>query len=138
MEPETLRIGEVAQRSGVSIQTLRFYERLGLLKAPSRRRSGYRQFSPRAVQIVRFIKWAQGLEFSLKEIKEMVGLLSDPPRRPVPGLRSRVHDKMQEIDQRIERLSLVRNALHELAECYCGGNCPIITSAIAERSNNKS
>src|SRR3989442_8377655 len=65
---------ELAKRGGVNLETIRYYERLGLLPKPPRSGSGYRQFSPESVRRVRFIKRAQELGFSLKEIKELLGL----------------------------------------------------------------
>jgi len=69
-----IRIGEVAARAGVNVQTLRYYERRGLLKPPARRPSGYREYSPDAVRVVRFIKRAQQLGFTLDETGELLRL----------------------------------------------------------------
>ena len=77
MERERLRTGEVAARAGVNVQTLRYYERRGLLKKPGRRASGYREYSPDAVRLIRFIKRAQELGFTLTEIEDLLRLRSD-------------------------------------------------------------
>ena len=71
----TLRIGEVAARAGVRVDTVRFYERQGLLAAPVRTRSGYRQFPEAAVDRIRFIKQAQAIGFSLVELAEVLPAL---------------------------------------------------------------
>ena len=69
-----LRIGEVAARAGVNVQTLRFYERRGLLQEPPRRPSGYREYPPESVRLIRFVKRAQQLGFSLDEVHELLQL----------------------------------------------------------------
>jgi len=75
---KALRIGEVAGRAGVNVQTLRFYERRGLLPEPPRRASGYREYAPESVRRVRFIKRAQELGFTLAEVEELLRLREDP------------------------------------------------------------
>lgn len=74
MDRETLRTGEVAAKAGVNVQALRYYERRGLLEEPERRASGYREYSPDAVRLIRFIKRAQELGFTLNEIEDLLRL----------------------------------------------------------------
>src|SRR5215470_1541483 len=76
-EMETLSIGQVARRAGVGVETVRFYEREGLLEEPPRRASGYRQYSEEVVSRLHFIKRAKLLGFSLKEISELLLLRVD-------------------------------------------------------------
>src|SRR5688572_10710813 len=95
-----MRIGEVADTVGVNIQTLRYYERVGLLEEPQRRGSGYREYPPGTVAEVRFIKRAQDLGFSLKEIEELIQL------RKMGGnvcetVNAAAHEKLQVIEQKI-------------------------------------
>src|SRR5207244_6106668 len=75
-----MRIGAAAELAGVNVQTLRYYERRGLLPRPPRRDSGYREFPDEAVRLVRFIKRAQDLGFSLDEVEELIRLRSGIPR----------------------------------------------------------
>ena len=75
--PSPLRIGQVASLAGVNIQTLRYYERRGLLREPERRHSGYRAYPPDTVALIRFIKRAQELGFSLSEVEELLHLRQD-------------------------------------------------------------
>jgi DNA-binding transcriptional MerR regulator len=79
---EMLSISKVAARAGVHIQTLRYYERRGLIPAPKRAASGYRQYSAESVRIVIFIKRAQELGFTLREVQALLEL-----RKPRPGRR---------------------------------------------------
>jgi len=83
---EALTRGELAQQGRVNSETIRYYERRGLLPRPPRTPSGYRVFSSDAVRRVRFIKRAQGLGFSLKEIKALLALRVDPCSSCVPGI----------------------------------------------------
>ena len=75
-----MRIGEVARHADVNVQTLRFYERHGLLPAARRQPSGYRQYSADTVRLVRFIKRAKELGFSLRDVKELIELRRSSPR----------------------------------------------------------
>jgi Hg(II)-responsive transcriptional regulator len=119
---------QTAKAAGVNAQTLRYYERRGLLPRPPRRGSGYREYPVDAVRIVRFIKRAQDLGFSLDEIEQLVRL-----RGTQRGDRQRVRTiaerKIEDIDRKIARLHSMRGALRTLVEsCQHGGaaNCPII------------
>ena len=121
-------ITETAREAGVNTQTLRYYERRGLLPKPPRRGSGYRDYSDDAVRIVRFIKRAQELGFSLDEIEQLVRLrgVRRGERHRVRAIAER---KIVEIDKKIAHLQSMRSALdHLVASCLRGGaaECPII------------
>ena len=96
---DTLTIGKVAREAGVGVETIRFYEREGLLESPDRRPSGYRQYEPEAIARLRFIKQAQRLGFTLREIKELLALKLDPDatRKQV---KERAVAKIADIEQR--------------------------------------
>jgi len=132
MRRDSLRIGEVAARAGVSIQALRYYERRGLLEKPSRRPSGYRQYAPDVVRVVRMIRWAQGLGFTLEEIKELVPFFQTRAHGSASGFRQRARAKIGDIDEKIRHLEMMRDSLRALAECSCDGRCPIINAALGE------
>ncbi|MER7001943.1 MerR family transcriptional regulator [Dactylosporangium sp. NPDC000555] len=124
-----LRTGEVAGRAGVNIQTLRYYERRGLLSEPLRSPGGHRLYPPDAVGLLVAIKAAQRLGFTLNEVAE---LLDSGRRRAPVGLHDRAADKLAEIDRRIADLSAVRDTLarvvaarcDSLTDCTCP-DCPI-------------
>jgi MerR family copper efflux transcriptional regulator len=80
--PASLTIGRIAQSAGVAIDTIRFYEREGLLPAPKRRPSGYREYDESAVSRLRFIRRAKDLGFTLEEIRELFALSADRRRPP--------------------------------------------------------
>jgi len=123
-----MRIGEVAAGAGVNIQTLRYYERRGLLPEPGRRGSGFRAYDPETIRLVRFIKRAQELGFTLREIAELVELRRSP--RGGAEVRALAAAKIEDIERRMARLSAMRNALGGLVQaCECeegAPTCPII------------
>ena len=129
MPREQLRIGEVASKAGVNIQTLRYYERRGLLEAPERSASGYREYPQEAVRLIRFIKRAQDLGFSLNEIKDLIAL-RDARGRKRSEVRARAEAKTRYIDQKLAQLQAMRSALSTLVEsCGCRDGrptCPIL------------
>src|SRR5215216_4187470 len=97
MGRDTMRIGEAAAQAGVSVQTLRYYERRGLITKLARRPSGYREYSPDVVRLIRLIKWAQNLGFTLDEIKEMTGLIQNQVR--TGAVRARATAKIKAVDE---------------------------------------
>lgn len=125
-----LRTGELATRAGVNIQTLRFYERRGLLEKPPRQESGYREYPANSVQLVRFIKRAQGLGFSLQEIKELLTLRNDGGVR-CSDVRETAEVKISDINSKVQQLEAMRRALTLLVDsCRQGrsGHCPLLES----------
>ncbi|MGI9089757.1 MAG: MerR family transcriptional regulator [Gemmatimonadaceae bacterium] len=124
-----MRIGELATRAGVNIQTLRYYERRGILPPPDRLASGYREYSADTVGLVRFVKHAQGLGFTLREIEELVELRDNSSRTGVQ-VRALAAAKIADISHKVRQLSAMRDALETLvSSCHCDGvtrECPII------------
>ena len=123
-----MRISQTARAAGVNSQTLRYYERRGLLPRPERRQSGYRDYSDDAVRIVRFIKRAQELGFSLDEIDELIRLrgVRRSERHRVRAIAER---KIDDVNRKIAQLTSMREALSKLVDaCRDGADaeCPII------------
>jgi Hg(II)-responsive transcriptional regulator len=140
MQPGTLRIGEVARRTGVNIQTLRYYERRGLLKKPPRTPTGYRQYPSETVRLIRFVKRAQELGFTLKEIKELLRL-RDNQRASCTEVRSTAEVKLRDIDNKIDSLRRMRGALRILV-VTCRNNasireCPILEALDLEETKGQ-
>jgi MerR family transcriptional regulator, copper efflux regulator len=126
-----LTIGEVAEQAKVHIETLRYYERRGLVARPPRSISNYRLYPQDAVRRVRFIKRAQALGFSLKDIRDLLSL------RAAPGtgcaeVRQQAETKIKDIEDKIDSLTAMKQALSTLvAECSGRGpltDCPILES----------
>jgi DNA-binding transcriptional MerR regulator len=117
---EPLRIGRLARLANVNIQTLRFYEREGLLAEPHRRLSGYREYRPEAVGLVRLIKRIQALGFSLKEIKAILAL-GKAPSTTVGDAAPLLESKIEEIDAKIGELRELRSALAKMVKTHRQG-----------------
>ena len=104
-----MQIGEIASATGLSRDTLRFYEKRGLLRA-RRGANGYRDYPPEAVDWLRYIRLAQTLGFSLAEIEADLPLLAEP-ESSAPQLRAALERKLEDIDRRIEGLHALRGEL---------------------------
>jgi MerR family mercuric resistance operon transcriptional regulator len=126
----SLTIGQLAKAAGVGVETVRFYERGGLLPLPARRQSGYRQYSQDAVRRVRFIRRAKDLGFTLKEIGELLDLRVDR-RRSCADVRALARAKIADVDTKINDLAHMRAALERLARA-CRGTGPTIECPILE------
>jgi Hg(II)-responsive transcriptional regulator len=121
-------ISEAAEQAGVNVQTVRYYERRGLLPRAPRRASGYREFPDGTVRIVRFIKRAQELGFSLDEVEELLRLQRSP-QRDRARIRKIAERRIAQIDQKLAELERMRKALSALVHsCHEGTTleCPII------------
>ena len=123
-----MRIGAAAEQAGVNVQTLRYYERRGLLPRPPRQTSGYREFPDEAVRVVRFVKRAQDLGFTLDEIEELLRLRNDK-RRDRGRVRLVAAKRVRDIDRKIADLQAMKKALSHLLHCCVERStleCPII------------
>lgn len=129
-----MRIGEVAARAGVNRQTLRYYEREGLLPSPTRQENGYREYPDDAVALVRFIKCAQDLGFSLSEAKAL-GDLQRTARRDRRRVRALAEAKLADVRERITRLRAIERELAQLLTACCDQDAPTcaILDALADR-----
>jgi Hg(II)-responsive transcriptional regulator len=133
---KTLTTGQLAKETGVNIETIRYYERYGLIPEPPRRESRYREYTPKYIERIRFIKRAQALGFTLKEISELLALADGNPA--CKDIRKFAEDKVKDIETRISDLKKIKKVLNDLVkECLNKGKlsyCPIIESL----SQNKS
>lgn len=135
-----MRIGEIAAQAGVNAQTLRYYERRGLLGVPRRRPSGYREYPPDAVRVIRFVKRAQELGFTLAEVQELLRLRTDR-RASCVEVRAAASTKIADIDQKLRRLRAMKHALRALVDsCATEGatrTCPILEALDDERPTSR-
>lgn len=124
--------GQLAKAAGIHSETLRYYERTGLLNLPARTSAGYRQYDADALQRVIFIKHTQSLGFMLSEIAELLELQFDA-KLSCAQVRQQVHAKVGEIETKIAALATLRETLLALAtrcdtECACGANCMVLVA----------
>lgn len=129
-----LKIGEVAKKANVGIETIRFYEREGLIPCPVRLQSGYRQYSEDTVRRIQFIKNAKELGFSLKEISGLFALRVKSKTK-CGDIKKKAEAKIADIDERIKTLQRMKNALKKLAS-QCKGTGPIGDCPILENFNS--
>jgi len=120
---EHLTIGKLAERAGVKVGTIRYYERRGLLPEPPRSESGYRLYSQDIVARIRFIKRAKELGFSLKEIAELLSLRVDP-ETTCCDVKGRAEAKIAKIEEKIRALRRMKEALVKVTAA-CNGRGPI-------------
>jgi MerR family copper efflux transcriptional regulator len=118
-----LTIGSVARRAGVGIDTIRYYERQGLLPPPQRRASGYRDYGEAAIERLRFIRRAKDLGFTLDEIRELLVLSADR-ERGVRDVKRRAEARLAGVEDRIRELQKVRRGLKQLI-AVCPGHGPL-------------
>jgi len=126
---DILSIGQVARRAEVGVETVRFYEREGLLEEPPRRASGYRQYSEQVVSRLRFIKRAKLLGFSLKEISELL-LLRVDAQTSCEEVKQRTEAKLAEVERKLVELQRMRQALLQVHTLCTGlgptSRCPML------------
>lgn len=140
MNGQALRSGEVAEAAGVNLQTLRYYERRGLLAEPQRSNGGHRMYPPETVTVVRVIKAAQRLGFTLQEVAELLEAGTHRHRRPGAGLHRSAREKLAEVEAKIADLTVIRRALRDTLEagcddltaCAASSCCPLPFADIAE------
>ena len=122
-------IGQIAKRAGVGVETVRFYERKGLIEQPRNRTAGYRVYPEDVVPRIQFIRHAKDLGFTLKEIGELLSLRPDP-RTNCAAVKERAQGKMADIDEKIASLSRMQRSLAKLVDA-CDrraqtAECPIL------------
>jgi MerR family mercuric resistance operon transcriptional regulator len=123
----SLTVGQIAAKGEVGVETIRFYQRKGLLRTPSRE-TGIRRYGSEDLRQLRFIKQAQAAGFTLEQIKELLGLDAGHDRGRV---RELANARLRALEEKIADLTQARNALQRLAR-ECGarakGPCPILAS----------
>lgn len=126
-----MQIGQLAQQAGVPIDTVRYYERQGILPPPERQVSGYRHYRPDDVARLRFVRRAKALGFSLAEVRELLAL-SGGPAEDMSGLKAAASEKLDDVGHKIAELERIRDGLEALiAACPGHGalaQCPILAA----------
>ncbi len=131
MSATSMTIGRLAERAGVNIDTIRYYERNGLLPAPTRRASGYREYAAADIERLRFIRRAKELGFTLTEIAELLSLTADR-HNDMRGVKRKAEERLTQVEHKIKELQRVRRGLQKLI-AVCPGHgelarCPIVTA----------
>lgn len=130
LEQETWTISGLAQDAGVNVETIRYYERIGMLRQPRKPLQGWRRYDETALRRIRFIKRSQQLGFTLAEVKELLGLRASASAATCKRVSKKAGDKIVEIDDKVRDLMAVRDVLADLAgscpEDGTGRPCPIL------------
>ncbi|MFB9885547.1 Cu(I)-responsive transcriptional regulator [Balneatrix alpica] len=123
-----MKISQVAKLTGLSSKTIRYYESIGLIQAPSRQENGYRDYGSSEVRALQFVQRARQLGFNLEECSELLQLYTDPHRASAK-VKALTLERIHHLEQQIEHLQSMKASLEELVT-QCGGNedpdCPII------------
>ncbi|WP_020385182.1 MerR family transcriptional regulator [Kribbella catacumbae] len=138
-----LRSGQVADAAGVNLQTLRYYERRGLLSEPDRSPGGHRLYSPETVTVLRVIKAAQRLGFTLEEISDLLEAgRHRHGQNPDAGLQARAKEKLDDVEAKIADLTVIAASLQsaldagcdDLIDCAHSPTCPLPFADLASDS----
>ncbi len=130
-----MKIGEIAKKAGVGVETVRYYERQHIIRQPLRPTGGgFRAYPPEIVSQIRFIRRAQDLGFSLKEVEELLSLKTDPSV-DCGEIQARATKKRREVNEKIEDLRQIRNALDAVIDACPGGGSLKACSIIEEMEN---
>lgn len=130
-----MQIGQLAQRAGVAVDTVRYYEGQGVLPRPQRSPSGYRRYDADDVARLRFVRRAKALGFTLNEICELLAL-SSPPADDMAGLKAAANEKLADVEHKLAELARIRDGLQALVDA-CPGHgalerCPILAALSEE------
>ena len=143
-----MRIGEIAAQAEVSVQTIRFYEREGLLRKPLRTSGGYRSYEERDLERVRFIRVCQGLGFSLREVRELIRLhqagtnsarIGDPSPKNVEQIVALAEERVASIDEKIAALTRMRAEMAAVIRVLTtagSSRCPADARRLGSRSSS--
>ncbi|MBM0224371.1 MerR family transcriptional regulator [Micromonospora sp. ATA51] len=139
-----LRSGQLADAAGVNLQTLRYYERRGLLASPQRSPGGHRLYPSDTVTLLRIIKTAQRLGFTLNEVADLLDAgRHQHSGRPDTGLQARAREKLVEVEQKLADLTVIRDTLRaaisagcdDLVACAGSSCCPLPFAELVERND---
>lgn len=131
----SLSIGQVAEKTGLGIETIRFYERKGLVDEPPRKESGYRQYDTETVDRLLFIQQAKELGFSLKEIGELLSIKSGNGKL-CKDVKQLTEEKLDNIESKIKMLQRMRKSLKRLVD-KCPGEGPLSDCPILDALDHK-
>lgn len=116
-----LKIGELAEKTATRVETLRYYEAEGLIPEPHRSDAGYRLYTNQDVSRVSFIRRARAMDFSLKEVNELLSLQVDKTQSTCGEVKLLAEHKLEAIDEKIAELEKMKAALRQITEACAGG-----------------
>ena len=127
---QSMRIGKLSELTGVSIETLRFYEKEGLITPPSRTPAGYRIYQTHSIQQILFILKAKGVGFTLQEIKELLSIRVDAGSHTCGEVKTVAETKLADIEKKLTQLNKIKTVLQTITDACCGGSVPATSCSI--------
>ncbi|MDF1644054.1 MAG: Zn(2+)-responsive transcriptional regulator [Pseudomonadales bacterium] len=125
-----MRIGELAKQSGLTVDTLRYYEKEGVIPAPARSESGYREYLPETVDFLRFVQSAKAVGFSLKECRNLLEIFHHRSAHTCAEVKSLSEIKLEELDQQMKNLKAMHQTLKAISDACCGSTESAASCAI--------
>lgn len=125
-----MKIGELSKNTGFQVETLRYYEKQGLLSPVSRTESGYRKYNNESLKQLRFIKQAKSVGFSLNEISELLTLRVEKDQHSCGDVKIIAEQKLEQIENKINELTHMKKALYKITDACCGGPEPATSCTI--------
>jgi len=125
-----MKIGELSKNAGFKVETLRYYEKQGLLSPVARTDSGYREYDKDSLKQLKFIKQAKSVGFSLNEISELLTLRVERDQHSCGDVKQIAEQKIEQIESKINELDKMRKALHKITDACCGGPEPATSCTI--------
>lgn len=125
-----MRIGELSKSTGFQVETLRYYEKQGLITPVSRTKSGYREYNSDSLKQLNFIQQAKSVGFSLNEISELLTLRVERDQHSCGDVKTIAEQKLLQIENKINELNKMRDALHKISDACCGGAEPATSCTI--------
>ncbi|GAA0405899.1 Zn(2+)-responsive transcriptional regulator [Cocleimonas flava] len=131
-----MRIGELSKNTGFQVETLRFYEKQGLIAPVGRTESGYREYDQESLKQLHFIQQAKSVGFSLNEISELLTLRVERDQHSCSEVKTIAEQKLEQIESKINELNKMRDALHKITDACCGGAEPATSCTILNALDN--
>ena len=125
-----MRIGELSKHTGFQVETLRYYEKQGLIEPIGRTQSGYREYDKESLKQLNFIQQAKSVGFSLNEISELLTLRVERDQHSCNEVKTIAEQKLEQIENKINELNKMRDALHKITDACCGGAEPATSCTI--------
>jgi len=116
-----MQIGELAKRSGLPIDTLRYYEKQGLIPEPPRKTSGYRDYPVITLQYLHLIHSAKSVGFSLKECQNLLAIFISRDKYTCAEVKTLADQKLQDLETQMQKITLMHNTLKSISNACCGG-----------------
>lgn len=132
-----MRIGELARESGLAVETIRYYEKEGLIAAPPRSPSGYRDYPPLTLHYLNFIRSAKAVGFSLKECRDLLAIFVSRDAHTCAEVKNLSEEKLTQLEWQMEALQRMHQTLKAISDACCGGDESAVNCSILNQLEGK-